>query len=59
MLTTLGLAYALQTVAMQKVMQKFGVMEVARTGRISLKRGEALLENINMPGEVVNHRQTE
>eukprot|EP00877_Chromochloris_zofingiensis_P006058 jgi/Chrzof1/1705/Cz10g18010.t1 len=48
-----------KTVAMQKVMQKFGVMEVARTGRISLKRGEALLENINMPGEVVNHRQTE
>jgi hypothetical protein len=36
---------------MQKVMSKFGVMEVARTGRISLKRGEALLENMKAPSE--------
>jgi hypothetical protein len=36
---------------MQKVMSKFGVMEVCRTGRISLKRGNELLENISLPGE--------
>jgi acetolactate synthase-1/3 small subunit len=29
---------------MQKVMAKFGIVEVARTGRICLKRGEKLLE---------------
>jgi hypothetical protein len=30
--------------AMQKVMGKFGIIEIARTGRICLKRGEQLLE---------------
>lgn len=40
-----------QTVAMQRVLSKFGVMEVCRTGRISLKRGEALLENVGSPPE--------
>lgn len=49
----------LQTVAMQKVMSKFGVMEVCRTGRISLKRGEELLEQIRAPTErAVHHRRS-
>ena len=30
--------------AMQNVMGKFGIIELARTGRICLKRGEQLLE---------------
>eukprot|EP00878_Enallax_costatus_P009094 GHUV01009507.1.p1 GENE.GHUV01009507.1~~GHUV01009507.1.p1 ORF type:complete len:386 (+),score=83.20 GHUV01009507.1:826-1983(+) len=47
-----------KTVAMQKVMSKFGVMEVCRTGRISLKRGEALLEQIKAPTERVVHRRS-
>jgi Small subunit of acetolactate synthase len=33
-----------QIIAMSKVMAKFGIAEIARTGRISLKRGEELLE---------------
>ncbi len=34
------------------MLAKFGVMEVCRTGRISLKRGEELLENMmRAPGE--------
>lgn len=33
-----------QCAAMQRALTKFTVKEVARTGRISLKRGEALLE---------------
>lgn len=40
-----------QTVAMQRVLSKFGVMEVCRTGRISLKRGELLLEQSGIPSE--------
>jgi len=32
-----------KTAAFQRVLARFGVVEVARTGRISLKRGEALL----------------
>jgi hypothetical protein len=40
-----------QTAALQKVVAKFGVMEVCRTGRISLKRGEDLLENLRAAGE--------
>jgi len=32
-----------KTAAFQRVLGRFGVVEVARTGRISLKRGEALL----------------
>lgn len=32
-----------KTAAFQRVLSRFGVVEVARTGRISLKRGEALL----------------
>jgi hypothetical protein len=47
----------LQTVAMQNVMTKFGVMEVCRTGRISLKRGEALLEQVKTPTERPAHRE--
>ncbi len=34
----------LQTYAMQQVLAKFGILQVARTGKISLKRGEELLE---------------
>ncbi|GFR48177.1 hypothetical protein Agub_g10025 [Astrephomene gubernaculifera] len=38
--------------AMLKVMAKFGVVEMARTGRICLRRGEALLERTaSMPEE--------
>ncbi len=33
-----------QTAALQGVLRKFGIMEVARTGKIALKRGEALLQ---------------
>lgn len=33
-------------VAIQKTMFKFGILEVARTGRVCLKRGESLLEPI-------------
>jgi acetolactate synthase-1/3 small subunit len=44
-----------KTVAMQRVLSKFGVMEVCRTGRISLKRGAALLEDIASPGERPAH----
>ncbi len=33
-----------QLTALIKVMSKFGVVELARTGRICLRRGEALLE---------------
>lgn len=40
-----------KTVAMQRVLSKFGVMEVCRTGRISLKRGELLLEQSGIPSE--------
>ena len=29
---------------MQQVLAKFGILQVARTGKISLKRGEELLE---------------
>jgi acetolactate synthase I/III small subunit len=32
-----------KTAAFQRVLSRFGVVEVARTGRISLKRGESLL----------------
>ncbi|WIA36702.1 hypothetical protein OEZ86_007979 [Tetradesmus obliquus] len=46
-----------KTVAMQNVMTKFGVMEVCRTGRISLKRGEALLEQVKTPTERPAHRE--
>eukprot|EP00879_Flechtneria_rotunda_P028807 GHRR01031033.1.p1 GENE.GHRR01031033.1~~GHRR01031033.1.p1 ORF type:complete len:317 (+),score=98.16 GHRR01031033.1:434-1384(+) len=49
-----------KTVSMQKVMSKFGVMEVCRTGRISLKRGEDLLEQIKAPTErAVHHKKSE
>ena len=45
----LTLFMRMQTVAMQRVLSKFGVMEVCRTGRISLKRGEELLEQAGVP----------
>jgi len=50
-----------KTVAMQKVMQKFGVMEVCRTGLISLKRGEKLLSDGIKPSayEEIPTRRTE
>jgi hypothetical protein len=46
---------------MQKVMQKFGVMEVCRTGLISLKRGEKLLSDGIKPSayEELPSRRTE
>ncbi len=34
-----------KTLAFQKVMSKFGILEAARTGKIALKRGEELLED--------------
>ena len=34
----------MQTLAFQKAMQRFGVIQMARTGKISLKRGASLLE---------------
>lgn len=34
----------LQTMAMQRVLAKFGIAEIVRTGKISLKRGDHLLE---------------
>lgn len=34
-----------KTMAFQKVMSKFGILEAARTGKIALKRGEELLED--------------
>lgn len=37
--------FTLQLAAIQKVMAKFGITELARTGRVALKRGEALLSN--------------
>jgi Small subunit of acetolactate synthase len=33
-----------KTLALQRALAKFGVLEIARTGKISLKRGEQLLE---------------
>ncbi|KAK9844927.1 hypothetical protein WJX74_008743 [Apatococcus lobatus] len=33
-----------KTMAMQRVLAKFGIAEIARTGKISLKRGDHLLE---------------
>ena len=39
-----GGVFVLQTYAMQQVLAKFGILQVARTGKISLKRGEELLE---------------
>ena len=35
---------ALQTTALQRALGKFNIAEVARTGKICLKRGEALLD---------------
>ena len=35
---------ATQTTAMERALSKFGVLEIARTGKISLKRGSALLQ---------------
>ncbi|KAI8474701.1 MAG: small subunit of acetolactate synthase-domain-containing protein [Monoraphidium minutum] len=40
-----------KTAALSKMLAKFGVLEVCRTGRISLKRGEDLLENLRAPVE--------
>ena len=34
----------LQTTAMERALSKFGVLAIARTGKISLKRGTALLQ---------------
>lgn len=40
-----------QLAALQKVMAKFGVVELARTGRVALKRGDALLAQSAMVAE--------
>ncbi len=41
-----------QLTALLKVMAKFGIVEMTRTGRICLRRGEALLEQgSNLPEE--------
>ena len=34
----------MQTTAMERALSKFGILEIARTGKISLKRGAALLQ---------------
>ena len=36
--------HALQTHALQRALSKYGIIELARTGKICLKRGEQLLE---------------
>lgn len=42
--TKVKTVYVLQTLAFQKMMDKFGVEQVIRTGKIALKRGENTLK---------------
>ena len=57
MATDYDVRVGLQTLAMQRVMQKFGILQMTRTGKISLKRGGSLLEEAGWPEGPTGRRQ--